>query len=235
MKKQLLCIIILLVAMNIFAQTQKKNTKHPAKIRIEYPELCRKVPGLSIETIDSSSHVFVKKQGFTSFDSTLFSIDVKDVKSWTEYMETIRERVIPAKVFMRLNKLAKENPRQGLSIWITMEVERETGRIINYTLDLSRKILDKLTDDELQTIYHALGKESINTDLLEFRVLTAEQEQKINEVCYGSGSRAERLDPLDVIPMNERKLVDKGLLVVPLLQLNMRLFYTVKFPAPTNK
>lgn len=234
MKKQLLCIIILLVATSLFAQTQKKNTKHPAKIQIEYPELCRKVPGLSIETIDSSSHVFVKKQGFTTFDSTLFSIDVKDVKSWTEYMETIQKRLIPAKVFMRLDKLAKENPRQGLSIWITMEVERKTGKITNYILDLSKKILDNLTDDELKTIYDALDKEPVNTDLLEFRVLTAEQEQKINEVCYGSGSRAECPDPLDVVPMSERKLVDKGLLVVPLLQFNMRLFYTVKYPTPST-
>lgn len=214
----------LLLTTNLFAQTIKQSTEPSATYHYDWKEIDRKIPGLSLKMLSDSSDVRVTRESFSHFDSTLFSLDIKDVASWTNFMDGVQEKVIPAEVRDRIERLGKEDTRRALSMQVIMEVERATGSIKELMLFISKEIFDILTDGEISLIYNAFAQEKMDTDLIEFRVLTAEQRKKVFDNTNA--------DPLEIVPMSERKQVDCGRLSVPFLQLNMRVFFMIQLPPP---
>lgn len=230
MKLPVIILISILTAGGLLAQSIRENVMETQKDGVNVEGLKRKVDGLKLETSINSNYVHVTNEKFSSFDSTLCSIDIKDWEAWNKHMEGVLEKVIPANVRERLKKLGEQDTKRALAIHVIMDVEQETGLVTDYMFLMSREIFDELTDKELQIIYNAFGRERMNSDLIEFRVLSPEQQQKINDKSFGrcANANAGRPAPLDVVPMCERKLVDRGKLSVPFLKLNMLLDILIK-------
>lgn len=233
MRTFIFILIAILGTCELSAQSTHPETDIPNDDKKgEWIEIPRKISGLKLEISNytgSAGIVRVKREDSPPFD-TLYSLDVKDVDSWSTFTKDMQTRVFPDDVRERLDQLGKEDVHRALGIHAIMEIDRDSGRIMNYILLISKIIVDRLSDDELAEIWTAFGKERIDPDLIEFRVLTAEQEQEIREKSYGRYNT----DPFEIVPINKRKLVDRGILSVPVLQLNMRTFFTVKLPAPVE-
>lgn len=213
-KKEIMLIALTFIVGLVFAQAEDERSDHN-------PD--RKIKGLKLFV--RGNYVGIVKENMLPFEDTLPCLNIKNIRQADKYMEKIADKVIPSSALEKLSRLEQQDTTRALSIYIEMKVMREEQQIQHYLFYMSKEIFDVLTNEEVFTMYDLFGKEQINSGLIEFRILSPEQIQKISHECAGvcGNGNSNNPDPLDVVPINKRRLVEQGILYLPLVKLNMKL------------
>lgn len=171
----------------------------------EEPEVLeREVEGLELK--QKHGRIFVRSKETNAAAKThLPSLPVKNWKKLERWMTEIVGRAFPADVLVRLQKLAEQEERP-LSVYAYAEAERDGGSLEDYTLALSREIFDVLSDDELRELYVTIGRERIRPKLYKFDLSDYYENDK------------------------SLKSIQRGVIALPLLQLNLKMKLSVVAP-----